>query len=50
MVFLAKEMISQLTLSPKHALDPYLVSKLDIQTINFFDYAKLKKEDNKYTD
>ena len=49
MVFLAKEMISQLTLTPKHALDPYLVSKLDIQTINFFDYPKLTKADNKYT-
>lgn len=48
MVFLAKEMISQLTLTPKHALDPYLISKLDIQTINFFDYPRLKKADNKY--
>ena len=49
MVFLAKEAISTLTLTPKHALDPWLVSKLDVQTINFFDFPKLKKPDNKYT-
>ena len=48
MVFLAKEAISTLTLTPKHALDPYLVSKLDVQTINFFDFPKLKKPDSKY--
>ena len=47
-IFLAKEMISQLTLSPKHSLDPFLIAKLDIQTINFFDFPKLQKEDNKY--
>ena len=35
-------------MTPKHALDPYLVGKLDIQTINFFDFPKLRKADNKY--
>ena len=48
MVFLAKEVISQLTITPKHALDPYLIGKLDVQSINFFDFPKLRKSDNKY--
>jgi hypothetical protein len=48
MVFLAKEMISQLTITPKHALDPFIVSKLDVQSVNFFDYPRLKKTDNKF--
>ena len=48
MVFLAKEMIAQLQMTPKHALDPFIISKLDIQSINFFEYPKLKRQDNKF--
>jgi len=29
-IFYAKEMISDLTNKPKHLLDPFLISKLDI--------------------
>lgn len=48
-IFYAKEMISDLTNKPKHLLDPFLISKLDIQTINFFEFPKLNQELNKYT-
>ena len=48
LVFHAKEMISQLTLAPKAVLDPYLIAKLDQNTINFFDFPKLPKHKSKY--
>ncbi len=48
MMFYAKEMLSNLTLSPKSTLDPYLVSKLNINSINFFDYPQLPKTMSKY--
>ena len=41
-------MLSQLTLSAKHALDPFLIAKLDLNTINFFDFPKLPKAENKF--
>jgi hypothetical protein len=47
-VFFTKEMVAQLTLSAKSALDSYQICKLDIQTIKFFDFPKVKKEDGKY--
>ena len=39
MVFLAKEMISELTATHKHALDPFLIAKLSKQTIHYFAFA-----------
>ena len=48
MVFLAKEMLGQLSLTAKHSLDPFLIAKLDLNTINFFDFPKLTKNENKY--
>ena len=48
MVFYAKEMLSQLTLGGKGTLDPYLVAKLSVNTINFFDFPRLPKSENKY--
>ena len=48
LVFYTKEMLSQLTLSAKHALDPFLIAKLDLNTINFFDFPKLPKAENKF--
>ena len=49
LIFYAKEMIADLSNKPKHLVDPFLVSKLDIQTINFFEFPKIKYEYNKYT-
>ena len=49
LIFYAKEMIADLSNKPKHLVDPFLVSKLDIQTINFFEFPKVKYELNKYT-
>lgn len=49
MIFFAKEMISDLTSRPKHLVDPYLIAKLDVQTINFFDFPLLNQNLNKYT-
>ena len=48
MVFYAKEMLSSLTLGAKSNLDPYLISKLSVNTINFFSFPELAKSDNKY--
>lgn len=47
-VFYSKEMISDLTLAPKAVLNPYIIAKLNINTIKFFDFPKLPKKDNKY--
>ena len=47
-VFYAKEMLSQLTLAPKATLDPYLVSKLNLNSINFFEFPRLAKNQSKY--
>ena len=49
MQFFAKEMISDLTLAPKTVLNPYLIAKLNVSTINFFDFPRLPKAQNKYT-
>ena len=48
MAFYAKEMLSSLTLQPKHSLNPYLVAKLDVPTINYFDFPQLPKGQGKY--
>jgi len=48
-IFYAKEMVSDLSSQPKHLLDPFLVAKLDVQTINFFNFPKLPTTMNKYT-
>jgi len=48
MVFYAKEMISNLTMTPKSMLDPYIMAKMDVNTVNHFDFARLPKSENKY--
>ena len=48
MVFYAKEIISELTMAPKMTLDPYLIAKLNVNTINFFDFPRMPKESCKY--
>jgi hypothetical protein len=47
-VFYAKEMVSDLTGKPKNNLDPFMMAKLDVQTINGFVFPKLDKSFNKY--
>ena len=42
-------MLSDLTLQPKHMLDPFIIAKLDIQTINFFNFPTTSIQMNKYT-
>jgi len=42
LIFYAKEMIADLSNKPKHLVDPFLISKLDIQTINFFEFPRVK--------
>jgi len=48
MVFYAKEMLSSLTMGAKSNLDPYLIAKMSVNTINFFSFPELAKSDNKY--
>jgi hypothetical protein len=42
-------MLADLNVKPKMYLDPFLIAKLDLQTISFFEFPKLPKEINKYT-
>lgn len=49
MTFYAKEMLADLTKKPKPLVNPFLICKLDIETIKFFDFAKLKANQNQYT-
>ena len=47
-VFYAKEMLADFSTKPKHILDPFLVAKLDLQSIKFFKFPSIPKELNKY--
>ena len=48
MTFYAKEMISSLQLGLKSTLNPYIVAKLNIPTIQGFEFPRLTKNDSKY--
>ena len=48
MVFYAKEMLSSLTMAPKQLLNPYLVAKLNVNTVNYYEFPKMPKSQNKY--
>lgn len=48
MIFYAKEMLSELGFKPLKTLNPFLVCKLDLPTINCFQFEKIPKELNKY--
>lgn len=49
MIFYAKEMMSDLTLKPKHLINPFLIAKLDVETIKYYEFPKISKSDNFYT-
>ena len=49
MIFYAKEMVADLTKKPKQFLNPFLIAKLDLQTIKFFAFPKIPVEDNRYS-
>lgn len=49
MIFYAKEMLADLTTKPKPLVDPYLIAKLDLETIDKFDFPKVPIGCNKYT-
>lgn len=42
--FYMKDMVSQLTKSQKQNINPFLIGKLDIETINFFEFPSLTKD------
>ena len=48
-IFYAKELIADLTSKPKHNVDPFVVAKLDINTIQYFKFPVCKKNRNKYS-
>jgi hypothetical protein len=35
MIFNAKEMLADLTSQPRHLLDPFVIARLDLETIGF---------------
>ena len=49
MIFYAKEMISDLSRKSKLFIDPFLIAKLDLETIKFFEFPKIPQSENKYT-
>jgi hypothetical protein len=48
MIFYAKEMLADLTMKPKNTLDPFIICKLDLHTINNFNFPKVPITLNKY--
>jgi hypothetical protein len=48
MIFYAKEMLADLTMKPKNLLDPFMICKLDLQTIDNFEFPKVPANLNKY--
>jgi hypothetical protein len=49
MVFYAKELIGDLSCKAKTSLDPFVIAKLDIETINHFTFPLIPRDQNKYT-
>ena len=49
MIFYAKEMFADLAKKPKHLINPYLIAKLDLTTVKYFDFPKIPIAKNKYT-
>jgi hypothetical protein len=41
-------MTSELTTRPKQLLDPFIVAKLDLKSVGFFEFPKISTEKNKY--
>jgi hypothetical protein len=48
MVFYAKEMVADLTRKTKRFLNPFIVAKLDLNSIKFFEFPKQPIEENRY--
>ena len=47
-LFYLKDMVSHLEKTTKPNINPFLIGKLDIETINFFDFPATTKENNPY--
>jgi D-mannonate dehydratase len=47
-VFYVKEMLGDLNSKSKPGLDPFMMAKLDIQTISSFNFPVVEKANNKY--
>jgi len=48
MTFYAKDMISQLQLGLKSQLNPYVMAKQSVSTVQHYEFPKLHKSHNKY--
>lgn len=48
-IFYAKEMTADLNFKSKSHLCPFLVTKLDMNSINYFEYPKVPADMSKYT-
>lgn len=47
-IFNTKEMVSQLTKTPVNLLDPFIVCKLDVQSVYHHNFPKMQMNMNKY--
>lgn len=48
-MFYTRDLVSHLEKTIKPNINPFLIGKLDIETINFFEFQQLSREQNKYT-
>ncbi len=48
LIFHIKDLMSNLNKAQKQILNPFLISKLDLETITFFDFQSIPKELNQY--
>ena len=48
LIFHIKDLMSNLNKGQKQNLNPFLISKLDLETITFFDFQSIPKELNQY--
>lgn len=48
LTFHVKDMMSNLTAAKKETINPFLIGKLDIDTVAHFDFPSINKDQNKY--
>lgn len=48
MIFFAKELLAEITNQPKHLLDPFVIARLDLETIEYFNFPDTDADLNKY--
>jgi hypothetical protein len=48
LTFHIKDMMSNLTAAKKESINPFIIGKLDIDTVAHFDFPSINKDQNQY--